>query len=368
MLIPVHLICILPALRARLGASYTIFSNTKYAVMCLRRKLNMAFAAFIFFLSTTAAFSVTVVESPATGLLLNEPAGLLRSEDFFASVRLGGGLLNGVAYERVYFNFPERRHKLSELIWEMKNVFMLGCEGAIGFYDLLQLNCSAWLPVSKGAGGMDDYDWMTLRTSEWSHWSSSEVDVDRSLFLDINVSIQLFAIEHFTLNGVLGYSRLDWKWSDSGGAYIYSSNPDSLDGFRDVHGDFRGVNGIIYRQTYDIPYIGVGAGFAHAGFAADVYVRYSPLAQATDEDDHLLRKITFEGRYRNAEYLGLIIGVSYTFDSGLFLRASFDYQNVFETNGDIALKQENVYSDTAKSAGSIEVNATQASLALGCSF
>jgi outer membrane protease len=311
-------------------------------------------------LAVARAGAMSATEGPTLGLGSNEVVAV--------AFQASAGLLNGTAYERVYEYSPGYRYKLSELIWDLKNVAMVGGVASVKFYDMVQLNFGGWFPANRGSGGMDDYDWMTLRTSEWTDWSTSDVDVERAYVVDVNASVQVFEIQGLVLRGILGYKRDDWKWKDFGGSYIYSSNPDDPRGFRDVRGDFGRETGIIYQQTYDIPYLGAGAGFVHGGFSADAYIRYSPLVQATDVDDHLMRDIHFEGTFRNGDYVGLGARAAYSFAFGLFLIGAVDYQAISEIIGDVDIRTGEGYTTTEKDGGSVEMNATQLSLAAGYRF
>ena len=278
------------------------------------------------------------------------------------------GLLNGTAYERVYVYVPGYKHRLSELVWDLKDVVMLGGTASLRLFDIFQLNIGGGFAANNGSGGMEDFDWMTMRTSAWSDWSCSDVDVEHAYMLDLNASVRLFRYNGLVVRGLFGYKRDDWKWRDFAGTYIYSSNPDDPRGFRDVHGNFNRETGIIYRQTYDIPYVGAEAGWVFKNLTLDAYVKYSPLVQAEDQDDHLMRNMRFEGTFKNGDYVGLGINAAWSFDFGLSLMAAIDYQLIPEFFGEMDVYRADEHYTSAKDTASVELNALRLSLAAGYRF
>jgi outer membrane protease len=93
------------------------------------------------------------------------------------NVHVSLGILNGESHEIV--DRPEGSDfagtKLSELIWTLDNVYMIGAGISVRPITWLTLNFDGWNRINKDSATMDDYDWIGspyLGTSDWDVASS----------------------------------------------------------------------------------------------------------------------------------------------------------------------------------------------------
>jgi len=258
--------------------------------------------------------------------------------------------VNGQSDEYVYAgrDYINPDYKVSELNWDISSLWMMGGTMSLQMGELIRLNAGAWVGITEGDGGMEDYDWMEPSISDWTHYSESDVDIKSAFSYDINGSIKLFDLGACQLHGVVGYKHDFWEWSDHGGTYIYSSG-----GFRNDIGSFNGENGIDYEQTFDIPYAGIKASAKTVGISASGYALYSPIVSAEDKDHHIMRNLYFTEEFEDGDYFALGGEVTIELTDALFISASIDYQTIPEFTGDLSVKEgsHGVTSTTEDGAG-----------------
>ena len=98
--------------------------------------------------------------------------------DFKIDTELTVGQLSGTSHERFYDPLGSG-HKYSELIWTMDDVAVVSGK--------VSIKPSNWWSVEMGAttnvtddATMDDYDWLNLGSTDWTHWSHhNETNLDR---------------------------------------------------------------------------------------------------------------------------------------------------------------------------------------------
>ena len=259
---------------------------------------------------------------------------LAKSKNFSASVQLSAGVLQGEARELVYDYDYGYRRKLSELIWDLKDLYFAGGVASVQIMDRFRVNAGFWGPMNKGSGQMEDYDWM-YEGMDWSDWSLSDVDVDKAYMYDINASFEAFKYKQVGLRGILGYRQDHWEWKDYGIRHIYTYY-----NWRDDRAEDDGSTGIEYEQTYKIPYLGAGLSWALKQFELYGYFLYSPLVKADDRDHHIYRDLVFEEDFENGDYYGYGIRGTYTFKNNIFLSGSIDGQTIPEILGDTTINGE----------------------------
>lgn len=326
-----------------------------------RRRVALTVAVLVWFMHPGS--------SPALQALDGPHAAAVTGEFVSAALRLSAGWLNGTAHETVYDLADGGRRKISELTWDMKNLAMLGGEASVRFFDRLSINAGCWGALNKGNGQMDDYDWQLEGDNRpWTDWSLSDVDVTRALLFDVNAAVELLRFEPAALRVALGYKENRWAWEDRGVRYVYSSDPSTPKGFRDQAGELHGKNTINYEQTLRIPYLGVGGTLSVLRrLDLDLYFNYSPLVQAKDRDEHVLREIWFEETFRNGNYFGAGARAAYTFPCRVSLSARFDYQVIPEIIGDTEIWGAEGRSSTKDDAG-LDNECWMASIEAGYSF
>lgn len=319
---------------------------------------------------------LSVVLFPFVGRTMHASEGpeylLFENQPFSVSLRGSVGLLNGRAWETVYDNDPDypdtKGYKISELYWDLRNLWMGGGVLSVTAFDRFHLNAGYWLPLNKGSGQMDDYDWLTYEWgSEWTDWSLSDVDVTKAHMMDLNVSIDVFKREAVNIRVLGGYKEDNWEWKDYGIYHVYSTDPYTDWGFRDDIGQDDYSTGIEYEQTYKLPYLGVGLDYVHNNLSLNAYFAYSAWVKADDRDYHVFRNVLFTEEFSGGKYYGVGIKGTYTFAKYFFVSVGVDYQDIPEIIGDTTIVGDEGNDFFSDSAG-IRHQSTMFSLSLGAAY
>jgi plasminogen activator len=253
------------------------------------------------------------------------------------AAQAGLGVLNGEAQEHVYdYEGPGgRRRQLSRLDWDLKGIGMGGGSLSARVLPKLTLNGGLWLALTEGSGEMDDYDWLNVRSPDWTHYSLSEVDVTAGYLLDLNATWDLVAWNGFTARVRAGYKQDGWTWEDRG---VYLLYPE----YGYVPQDLGGANMINYEQQFRMPYLGASADWGAGSFTVSGYLTWSPVVAATDWDEHVARDLHFKETFEGGDMLGFGAEVRYDFAAGFFrgcfLAAALDYQRVDLIIGDMEVR------------------------------
>ncbi len=249
------------------------------------------------------------------------------------------GVANGEAKEHV-FDYESRgqsRRQLSRLDWDLKNVAMGGGSLSVRLWDRLALNGGLWLALSEGSGEMDDYDWLDVRSSEWTHYSLSDVDVTEGYLLDVNAAWKLMQMHGFSTHVLVGYKQDGWTWEDRG---VYLLYPE----FGYVPYPLDGENMILYEQEFRMPYLGANVDWSRGAFTLSGYVKWSPIVEGTDWDEHVAREMSFKETFEGGDMLGLGAEARYEFAQGTFqgvyVSAAVDYQQIDRMIGDMVIRDE----------------------------
>lgn len=245
------------------------------------------------------------------------------------SGRMSLGLLNGEAHELVYD--ADSGRKVSELIWDLDNVLMLGAGVTVSPLSWLRLNADVGVAVTEGEGNMDDYDWLATNYDGYTDWSThDDLEIDKGLTLDLNAEFAILRHNQSVLFAVVGYRHDNWSWVARGGDYIYSTTY-----LGDTRGSFQdGVEVISYEQTYDTPYIGIGFQADLTPVSISGRLIGSTLVSAEDEDIHHLRNIRFEEDFDNGDMIGVDFAVTYKLNAQMALVGSFKYLEFNEVKGE----------------------------------
>ena len=248
------------------------------------------------------------------------------------------GVLNGEAKEHVYDyeTVDGSRRQLSRLDWDLKNVVMGGGNGSVRLLNRLTLNGGIWLALTEGNDGeMDDYDWLDVTSSDWTHYSLSEVDVTEGYIVDVNAAWDLVTWNDLTARIFAGYKQDGWKWEDRG---VYLLYPE----YGYIPQDLDGENMINYEQEFRMPYFGGSADWAVGNFTLTGYLTWSPFVSATDWDEHVARDLHFKETFDGGDMLGLGLEGRYSFTQGsfkgAFVSAALDYQKIDLIVGDMEVE------------------------------
>ena len=273
------------------------------------------------------------------------------------SLALRGGVMvqSGEARELVF----DGDHKLSELIWDISGLVLVGGSVSAAIGPSLQLNAGGWVGITEGNGSMEDYDWY-VEGLDWTHFSDGDVDINEAYAIDVNGAYTFYRGNGVEVYGILGYKRLFWDWSEFGRTFIYS-----LNGFRDTRGRSGGVNGIDYEQVFDVPYAGLGARILFGKSSGTAYVLYSPFAQAEDRDHHNLRNLEFKETFDNIDYLGAGGDVTFHFTDAVFMTFSVDAHAIPEARGDMEVTDAGGNTEFLPGVAGIENAVVSLALAAG---
>lgn len=264
--------------------------------------------------------------------------------------QLSLGILNGEANEHVYDyeTVDGSRRQLSRLDWDLKGVAMGGGSGSARLLDKLTVNGGLWLALTEGSGEMDDYDWLDTGSTDWTHYSLSDVTVTEGYILDLNVAWDLVSTRDLTARAMAGYKQNGWTWEDSGKYLLYPE-------YGYVPQDLYGENMINYEEEFRMPYLGASADWTLGHFTVSGHLVYSPIVSATDWDDHVARSLHFKEEFSGGDMMGLGLEARYAFAlgglNGLFLAAGLDYQKVDLMIGDM----EMVDDSTGETGGEADV-------------
>ena len=242
------------------------------------------------------------------------------------------GVMNGEAHELVYFG----SHKLSELIWDIRNAYMLGASvnAVIAPSWGLKLNGSISSTITKSDSTMDDFDWLIIG-ADWTHWSHHDnTKLERGLAIDLNVSKEVYASKDgsFAMDVALGFKRDNWRWSAAGGTFIYSTFT-----FRDTVGVFANIPVISYEQTINTPYIGVSMNWHEGDFSLFTRVIGSIFVSADAVDHHYLRNLVFTDQFKSGKMIGIDLNWAYHLNEEMRCELIYSYQNYVTNRGDTSI-------------------------------
>lgn len=228
----------------------------------------------------------------------------------------------GIVYEG-YFPF-------SELAWPL-DVWMGRIDGRATINDQWRLNATIKKDLSTPGDNMEDSDWLTpSATSRLDIFSESEISSFDALVFDADIEWSFFRRENLSLYTGIGYLHQDFDYE---GKPLYQLSPSGLSGY-DFTGD--GRIGITYEMTYSIPYLKFGGDLkVSPDFTMEASVAYSPIVQAEDTDNHLLRE--YGGKISTGDMEGdsfmLDVSGRYMFTPALFMEAGFQLTKI-EVDGD----------------------------------
>lgn len=288
----------------------------------------------------SSAFNLQALES-LDGAFLEE------GDNVGFTIEPSFGYLLGQAREIVYDTNDDSTqgmsssngYYLSELIWDLKNIFYIGTSASINIKNRFYINTGIWTAVNDGSGFMNDYDWIYWNSddgrpyflhdrdgkTDLSNWSESSVSLVNSLIFDINGSFDFIPYKKNSMTVLIGYKYIYWDWTDS----VIDSLYDGVEDVIEV-----GLNGIDYNLGLHIPYLGIGYGLETIrGLEFRGRIIYSPFVIAMDHDHHILRSLHFYDNAYFGQFISGSLEIGYQFTSFFCLigRISGDY--LFEKKG-----------------------------------
>jgi plasminogen activator len=291
-------------------------------------KISGIFAAATLLFAWTdgasAAGPVSVSPGPGSKVVTESSSSLMSF-----SVDLGAGYLTGESKEAVFL--PNvGNHKVSELTWEIDNLFMVGVGATLKAQDWVAINFSGWFKAFDGDGTLDDYDFL-IPGQDWTDWSHHEdTDVTDGSIIDINVELSFFRTDTVAFKALAGYKRDNFGWEASGGDFIYSEG-----GFRNTTGSFpAGVQVISYEQTFTSLYFGLGLAAKFNDFGLGSRFIYSPLVQGEATDHHFSRNLVTSDDGEDGDLIGFDVTGSYLITPRLAVEMGYSYQRYDMMQGD----------------------------------
>jgi len=238
------------------------------------------------------------------------------------------GLVEGEAREVFYSTSPDR-YRVSELTWDISQVWIAGVRVEADITGKVSACVRHSIALSRGTGEMTDVDW-TERGAPWSDRSCGAARVLDGSVLDVHLAVELVERDALRLRGLLGYRGNEWSWHDWGGTFVYSSPG----GFRDMAGRFPPGVGIRYRQSTDMPYIGLDLASDGRDFGFRAEVLYSPLVSGRNSDEHVLRGFSTSGSFSGGFGMLLRAVAEWRMREDLSFVAAAGYEKVDEIEGD----------------------------------
>jgi len=220
------------------------------------------------------------------------------------TVGLSLGQLQGEAKERVY-DPEEGGRRVSQLNWKYNNAAIIKGDFAWDFSPWASLGFNGWTTLASSGAAMDDYDWLDTSQSQWSHWSTHpETKLNYANEFDINMKGWLLNEEQYRVGIMAGYQQSSFSWLAKGGSYSYNNgaNTGSIP---------RGEPAIAYKQKFKLPYIGLTARYQYEKFETNLLFKYSNWVNATTNDEHYARGITFKDDVNNSRYYAVVADVGY---------------------------------------------------------
>jgi outer membrane protease len=251
----------------------------------------------------------------------------------------------GGAREIVYDNsgVDNQNDYLSLLTWDLQPALTPGLESRwdSGKRFSLEMNLRSAVP-GMPVGEMNDYDWL-YTDRDWSHWSSSDVNLRWGFIMDAVSNWRVADSGPFALKLGVGYHLDWWAWGDRITDSLYSTTTGSNypvpfgtypgDDFRDRSDVLTtGINGINYEAAYHVPLFSLTVNLDWETIFLNMNGRIGPVL-AFSHDEHVLRNLDFYDSAFGGPWVDAMLETGFR-SSGRFiftLRAEYAWLN--ETRG-----------------------------------
>ena len=231
--------------------------------------------------------------------------------------------------ENGYFPFSQLEFPL--------DIYMVTARGNAEFQDTWMLSAAVKKDISSPDDQMIDQDWITASNpSQLDVYSNSNISEFEGYEFDVNAKYKFLRRENWSLNGGLGYIYQNWQYTTN---VIQQHSPSGQTGFYFL-GD--GTPSLNYKLEYHIPYVQMGGKINLAKqFSLESNISYSPLVNAKDVDQHLLREKVNKGDLDGYSWMFNIKG-KYDFSEHWFMTASYDFKKM-KTDGTMSAEFSNTY-------------------------
>ena len=226
----------------------------------------------------------------------------------------GGGTQEG------YFPF-------SELEWPL-DFTMIRADAGLELGPSVRIDGTVKKSVTDPDDTMIDRDWVTdANPGRLDIYSESDVTDFDAVIYELDVKWNFLKRQNLDVFAGLGYQYQKFEYD---ARMINQYSPSGMPGF-DYQGD--GRIAISYEMTYKIPYLLVGGNFEVApNFSLSGSFGYSPVVDATDVDQHLLRDKVSKGDMDGDAFM-LDVEGRYDFNSLWFVKGGLQYMKI-DVDGD----------------------------------
>ncbi len=263
------------------------------------------------------------------------------------------GTLSGKTKERVY-NEAEGGRKVSQLDWKYSNAAII--KGAIN-WDLMpwvSLGVAGWTTLDSRGGNMTDKDWLDAdNPGTWTDESRHpRTRLNYANEFDLNIKGWIFNEPDWKAGVMAGYQESRYSFNSTGGTYIYSENG----GFRNETGTFPDTErGIAYKQRFKMPYIGLTGSWRYDDIEVSGAFKYSGWVEASDNDEHYGRGLTFRDKVKNQHYYAVTANVGYYVTPSAKVYIEGTWNRITNKKGDTTVYNRNDNtSDMSKNGAGIE--------------
>jgi outer membrane protease len=120
------------------------------------------------------------------------------------------------------------------------------------------------------------------------------------------------------------------KWRANGGHFAYwIGSPGGP-----VTGTLPDQLAAAYQQSWDVPYLGLGASYTLDSWTLTTEAVASPYVMSRDQDLHALRNLLIKGKMSPSTMFGLSAALEYRITENLALSGQVEYQKFYEAKGD----------------------------------
>lgn len=273
---------------------------------------------------------------------------------------------NGMLGEYVYVkDVNNQEQKLSELDWEIKNLFLIGADFSVGFKNFI-IDLNVLFGIKNQNGKMQDSDWLNYLTEYdfidplvKTNYSISSLELKNNINADLTLFYKFYDDEQFCL---LPYFAINIDYIDFsayGGEGWYGSNdvvnpPVSWDSPLAKHYTSGQLGGVDYtRQTYST-LIGIKNKFNFNKFHFDIDLAVSPFLYISSLDVHS-SATGIAGSFFDDEIFGFfslirlnsLLQFDFTKNSSIFLGIEYSALTKVQGTTFVSTNKKNWYKKTS---------------------
>ncbi|MCK5672297.1 MAG: omptin family outer membrane protease [Spirochaetales bacterium] len=213
-----------------------------------------------------------------TPFVSKEPNKEIFTKDINFTIGTGLSYLNGQYKEIVYPSAEWESPYLSELLWNLDNIFLLNLKTGVQ-WGSWAVNLSVSTALTTETGEMTDTDWLEPTSTDRTHWSLSRIWLDNSFLLNTDIIYEYSISQNISFTTGFGYSLNFWDWEDEVLDFIYQDPQPA---------DFIGENGIDYKVIQNIFYASAEIIYSTGIIFSGININLSPFIYTWDMDHHIL--------------------------------------------------------------------------------